>query len=171
VQSRVALNPAKTAPEATFPFSRLSATRHWSYPLEIEGWKDTVARANRAPGELAADLDPWLGPATPAWSSPLLRLRSALGEVQAYLRANAASLVDYARALPGQASASPRPWPNRGSSGSLAGAWPKSSRCVGAGAHRLVQVRLAVLASGLQDVFRRGYPRFPMPVGREATPT
>ena len=45
----------------------------------------------------AADLDPRLGPATPAWSSPLLRLRSAVGEVQAYLRANAASLVASAR--------------------------------------------------------------------------
>jgi hypothetical protein len=69
----------------------------WSYLREIEGWQDTVARADQALGELAADVDPRLGPATPAWSSPLLRLRSALGELQAYLRANAASLVDYAQ--------------------------------------------------------------------------
>jgi len=81
----------------------------WSYPLEIKGWQATVdrakwrlwhgqvERADQALGELAADLDPRLGPATPAWSSPPLRLRSALGEVQAYLRANAAGLVDYAR--------------------------------------------------------------------------
>jgi len=82
---------------------------HWSYPLEIEAWEETVARAkwrlwhgqldraDQALGKLAADLDPRLGPATPPWSSPLLRLRSAVGEVQAYLRANASSLVDYAR--------------------------------------------------------------------------
>ena len=38
------------------------------------------------------------------------------------------------------------------------------------GAHLLIQVRLAVLEGGQQDAFRRGYPRFPMPVGREATP-
>ena len=37
-------------------------------------------------------------------------------------------------------------------------------------AHLLVQVRLAVLEGGLQDALRRGYPRFPMPVGREANP-
>jgi hypothetical protein len=54
----------------------------WSYPLEIEGWKDTVARAkwrlwhgqidraDQALGELAADLDPRLGPATPPSEQP-----------------------------------------------------------------------------------------------------
>jgi hypothetical protein len=39
------------------------------------------------------------------------------------------------------------------------------------GAHRLIQVRVAALEGGLQDVFRRWYSRFPMPVGREATRT
>jgi hypothetical protein len=38
------------------------------------------------------------------------------------------------------------------------------------GAHLLIQVRLAVLEGGLQEAFRHWYPRFQMPVGREATP-
>ena len=38
------------------------------------------------------------------------------------------------------------------------------------GAHLLIQVRLAVPEGGLEDAFRRWYPRFPMPVPWEATP-
>lgn len=38
------------------------------------------------------------------------------------------------------------------------------------GAHPLLQVRLAVLAGGLQNAFRRWHPRFPMPAPREAAP-
>jgi len=38
-------------------------------------------------------------------------------------------------------------------------------------AHRLVQIRVSVLERGLQDVFRRGYLRVRLPLGREATPT
>ena len=144
----------------------------WSYPREIEGWQDTVAwakwrlwhgqldRADQAPGELAADLDPRLGSATPAWSSPPLRLRSAVGEVQAYLRANAASLVDYARRyLRGQriSTAVVESRVNRVS----AGAWPRSNPGAPSrrGAHLLVQIPMAVLGRALAALIPTLVPR------------
>jgi hypothetical protein len=51
--------------------------------------------------------------------------------------------------------------------------WRSSNPCAQSrpGAHRLIQVRVAVREGGLQAAFRCCYPRFPMPVGREATPT
>jgi hypothetical protein len=145
----------------------------WSYPLEIEGWKDTVARAkwrlwhgqadraDQALGELAADLDPRLGPATSAWSSPLLRLRSAVGEVQAYLRANASSLVDYARRyLRGQriSTAVVESMVNRVIGRRMAKKQPM--RWSRRGAHLLVQIRVAVLDGCLEQAFQQWYPRF-----------
>jgi len=148
----------------------------WSYPLEIEGRQDTVDRAkwrlwhgqlNRADqalGELAADLDPRLGSATPAWRSPLLRLRSAVGEVQAYLRANAASLVDYARRyLRGQriSTAVVESMVNRVIGRRMAKKQPM--RWSRRGAHLLVQIRVAVLDGCLEQVFQRWYPRFEPP--------
>jgi hypothetical protein len=153
----------------------------WSYPLEIEGWKDTVARAkwrlwhgqadraDQALGELAADLDPRLSPATPPWSSPLLRLRSAVGEVQAYLRANASSLVDYARRyLRGQriSTAVVESMVNRVIGRRRAKKQPM--RWSRRGAHLLVQIRVAVLDGRLPHLFQRWYPRFRPP--EPATP-
>jgi hypothetical protein len=95
-----------------------------------------------------------------------------VGEVQAYLRANAASLVNYAGRY------------RRGERVSMTIVEPMVNRVIERrmtkkqqihwsrrGAHLLFQVRLAVLEGGLQDVFRHRYPRFQMPVGREATPT
>jgi hypothetical protein len=119
---------------------------------------------DQALGQLAADLDPRLRPATPAWSSPLLRLRSAVGEVQAYLRANAASLVDYARRyLRGQriSTAVVESMVNRVIGRRMAKKQPMPwSRL---GAHLLIQIRVAVLDGRLEQVFQRRYPRFEPP--------
>ena len=90
--------------------------------------------------------DTRLGPATPAWSSPLLRLRSAVGEVQAYLRANAASLVDHARRyLRGQriSTAVVESMVNRVIGRRMAKKQPM--RWSRRGAHLLVHIRLRVL--------------------------
>jgi hypothetical protein len=99
-----------------------------------------------------------------------LRLRSAVGEVRAYLRANASSLVNYARRY------------YRGQRISTALVESRVNRVIGRrmakkqprrwnrrGAHRLVQIRVAVLDGRLAQVFQRWYPRF-RPLAPPAAP-
>jgi hypothetical protein len=93
-----------------------------------------------------------------------LRLRSAVGEVQAYLRANAASLVDYARRyLRGQRIStavveSMESMVNRVIGRRMAKKQPM--RWSRRGVHLLFQIRAAVLDGRLEHLFQRWYPRF-----------
>ena len=109
-------------------------------------------------------LTQFVGRATPAWSCPLLRLRSALGELQAYLRANASSLVDHAqRYLRGQriSTAVVESMVNRVIGRRLAKKQPL--RWSRRGAHLLVQSRVAVLDGRFPQLVQRWYPRFRPP--------
>jgi capsid protein len=83
-----------------------------------------------------------------------------VGEVQAYLRANAASLVDYARRyLRGQriSTAVVESMVNRVIGRRMAKKQPM--RWSRLGAHLLVQIRVAVLDGRLEQVFRHWYAR------------
>ena len=93
-----------------------------------------------------------------------------MGEVQAYLRANAASLVDYARRyLRGQriSTAVVESMVNRVIGRRMAKKQPM--RWSRLGAHLLVQIRVAVLDGRLKQVFQRWYPRF-RPLAPPAAP-
>ena len=157
---------------------------HWNRPVEAAAWQDLATRVKWRLWhgqhfrviEALEDIENDLGPTErPFWQhaddSPLTRLLHALWALQAFLAANASSLVNYAARY------------RRGERISTAVVESMVNRVIGRrmakkqqmrwsrrGAHLLIQVRLAVLEDALQGAFRRWYPRFPLPVGREATP-
>jgi hypothetical protein len=157
---------------------------HWSHPVEAAAWQDLATRAKWRLWhgqhfrvlEALEDIEDDLGPTErPFWQhaedSPLTLLLHALWALQAFVAANHASLVSYGeRYRRGEriSTAVVESMVNRVIERRMAK--KQQMRWSRRGAHLLIQVRLAVLAGGLQDVFRRWYPRFPMPVPRETTP-
>ena len=157
----------------------------WSHPVEAAAWQDLATRAKWRLWhgqhfrvlEALEDIEDDLGPTErPFWKhaedSPLTLLLHALWALQAFVAANDASLINYGERY------------RRGQRISTAVVESMVNRVIGRrmaknqqmrwsrrGAHLLIQVRLAVLEGDLQETFRHWYPRFQMPVGREATPT
>jgi hypothetical protein len=158
---------------------------HGSRPVEAVAWQDLATRAKWRLWhgqhfrviEALEDIEDDLGPTErPYWQhagdSPLTLLLHALWALQAFLAANDASLPNCAaRYRRGErvSAAVVESMVNRVIERRMTKKQPM--RWSRRGAHLLIQVRLAVLEGGLQDVFRRWYPRFQMPAAREATPT
>ena len=118
--------------------------------------------------DLEDDLGPSDGTAMPAWSCPLLRLRVALWDLQAFLRTNESSLVNYGERYR---------WGERVSTAAVESmvnrvigrrmAKKQQLRWSRRGAHLLLQIQVAVLEGRLPEVFRNWYPRFRFTVLRE----
>jgi hypothetical protein len=127
-----------------------------------------VRRADEGLEDVEDDLGPSPEPAAPVWDCPLLPLRVTLWDLQAFLRANESSLINYGERY------------RRGERISTAVVESMVNRVIGRrmakkqqmcwsrrGAHLPAQIRVAVLDGRLPGVFRSWYPEFRRSVLRE----
>jgi hypothetical protein len=88
-----AADRSRSAPESPAGSRRLAGRRHPGQVAAVAHGQ--VRRAGEGLEDVEDDMGPSPEPATPTWNCPLLPLRVALWDLQAFLRANESHLVNY----------------------------------------------------------------------------